>query len=124
MSPGVRRAKIDKLIGIILDAGLTQNGISDEPATDTSQSETIRTSPVKHIIRGLATSGARHELHYDGRISRNVFAQVGDHRSDSSLSHPAGSTATNESDGPPLDRKRFAKMRERERSGRRLKAAR
>ena len=102
MSPGVRRAKIDKLIGIILDAGLTQNGISDEPATDISQSETIRTSPMKHIIRGLATSGARHEFHYDGRISRNVFAQVGHHRSDSSLSHPAGSTATNKSDGPPL----------------------
>jgi hypothetical protein len=53
MSPGVRRAKIDKLIGILIDAGLTQNGISDEPATDISQSETIRTSPMKHIIRGL-----------------------------------------------------------------------
>ena len=95
MSPGVRRAKIDKLIGIILDAGLTQNGISDEPATDISQSETIRTSPMKHIIRGLATSGARHELHKNGGVSRNVFTEIGNDSSHSPLAHPTRRAAAN-----------------------------
>src|SRR4029450_6261240 len=53
---------------------------------------------MKHIIRRLSTAGAGHKLHDDGRISRNMFREVGDDRPGAPLSRAAGRATADERD--------------------------
>src|SRR5262245_7832675 len=64
-----------EFIDVVLYPGLPEDGAGHNATADVPNRKTVRARRRKKVIGCLPTAAARHELNYDGGVSRNVFLQ-------------------------------------------------
>src|SRR5262245_40031525 len=67
--------EVNQLVDIVLNTGLSEDGIGHDAAGNTKQGKTVGTCGVVKMIGRLPTAASRHILKNDGRISGNMFGE-------------------------------------------------
>ena len=80
-------SQIDKFIDIVHDAGFPHDVQPNDRAAQGSDGKTVGVDGAEHMICRSAPSSALDKFEDDGRISRDIFAQIGN---DGFGAHPGG----------------------------------
>src|SRR5262245_34848526 len=72
-------AEINEFVDVIHDAGFSHDVQPNDRTAQGSHGKTVRVDGAKHMICRSAPSSTLDEFNNDGRISRDVFAQIRNH---------------------------------------------